>query len=469
VQRELFQYLRNISVFCLGCIVWTFVLQSQVMGFPHLVDEKLQVEEVVNGLNLPTSMAFLGHKDFLLLEQYNGTVVRVKDGQIFPFPLLDVNVGNTSERGLLGIEIMERKSENPFVFLYFTESQFNDGGKILGNRLYRYIFVDNSEGGKLVNGTLLLDLPGNTTSPTTRTIPGHEHNGGKLLLGPDNNVYMTVGDLRRKTKAVNFIVGADPDGSGGILRVTPDGKPVTNGLFGTTHPEDKYFAYGIRNSFGLDFDPVTGYLWDTENGPALYDEINLVNPGFNSGWQSIMGFMENKSPPEFGPDQLLRMVATHLVAAINGTVTDNLTHSESNLVIAREQLENYPIFSGLYDFGGKGIYSDPEFTWRDTVGPTAIKFYNSSKLGEEYADRLFVGDVYGTVLGFKLDENRTGLELPGNLSDGVADVRNETNPLLFGNGFGLITDIKVDSDGFLYIMDRENGIVYRIIQKQQSE
>ena len=444
------------------------------MGLPNLVDEELHIDEVVSGLNYPTGMVFLGEGDFLAIEQYNGTVMRVKDGQISPFPLLDVNVGNSSERGLLGIEIVERDSESPFVFLYYTESQSNDGGKILGNRLYRFIFVDNSEGGELVNATLLLDLPGNTTSPTTRTIPGHEHNGGKLTLGPDNNLYMTAGDLRRKTKAVNFIGGADPDGSGGILRVTQDGEPVPDlntGTFilGDDYPTNLYYAYGIRNSFGLDFDPVKGYLWDTENGPASYDEINLVNPGFNSGWQSTMGFMGNKTPPEFGPDQLLRMVATHLVAAINGTVNGNISHSESNLVIAREQLENYPIYSGLYDFGGKATYSDPEFTWRDTVGPTAIKFYNSSKLGEEYANRLFVGDVYGTVLSFNLNESRTGLELPGNLSDGVADVRNETRPILFGDGFGLITDIKVGPDGLLYVMDREDGVVYRIMQKHLAE
>jgi hypothetical protein len=51
----------------------------------------------------------------------------------------------------------------------------------------------------------------------------------------------------------------------------------------------KYYAYGVRNSFGLAFDPLTGELWDTENGPDSYDEVNLVLPGFNSGWEKIMG------------------------------------------------------------------------------------------------------------------------------------------------------------------------------------
>jgi aldose sugar dehydrogenase len=55
------------------------------------------------------------------------------------------------------------------------------------------------------------------------------------------------------------------------------------------NPLSKYYAYGIRNSFGLAFDPLTGNVWMTENGPASNDEINLVKPGFNSGWRPIMG------------------------------------------------------------------------------------------------------------------------------------------------------------------------------------
>jgi glucose/arabinose dehydrogenase len=51
----------------------------------------------------------------------------------------------------------------------------------------------------------------------------------------------------------------------------------------------KYYAYGIRNSFGITFDPVAANLWQTENGPDVYDEINVVKPGFNSGWIKVMG------------------------------------------------------------------------------------------------------------------------------------------------------------------------------------
>ena len=82
----------------------------------------------------------------------------------------------------------------------------------------------------------------------------------------------------------------------GVLRMTQNGQPVNDtGILGDEHPLDLYYAYGIRNSFGMDFDPITGNLWDTENGPSYGDEINLVEPGFNSGWQAITGKLESSN------------------------------------------------------------------------------------------------------------------------------------------------------------------------------
>ena len=438
-------------------------VHAQKHNLPSLVDNRLQVEEVAGGINLATGMAFLGPDDILVLEQHNGTVLRVKDGKILSNPLLDVNVANAPEMGLLGIEIQPQGfGHNPFVFLYYTETQSTDGGNVLGNRLYRFTFMDDAEGGKLTDGKLLLDLPAATNTPTTRTIGGLEHNGGKLAIDDNGSIYLTIGDLRRKTKSQNFISGANADGSGGILRISPEGNAVGDGILGRSHPLDKYFAYGIRNSFGIDFDPVTGYLWDTENGPAYDDETNLVMPGFNSGWQSVMGFIG--TPPEFEPEQLFRMVSSHIFEALNGTIAGNLTHAETHLEVAREQLESYPIYSGLYNFSERNTYSDPEFVWHEAVGPTAIQFFNSSKLGNEYLNAMFVGDSnYGKIYNFALNENRTNLDLKGNLSDKVANNRNETDSVLFGEGFGIITDIKVGPDGFLYIMAWEPGTIYRVI------
>ena len=147
------------------------------------------------------------------------TVRRILDNVLQPKPLLDVNVANDGERGMLGIAVFNRgisSSDRPFVFVYYTEAKIVDGGEPLGNRLYRYEYVNN----QLVNPKLLLDLP---------AYPGPNHNGGSVTIGPDNNVYVTVGDLSVwTTQAVNW-KGTDlekdhpANESAGILRVSPEG------------------------------------------------------------------------------------------------------------------------------------------------------------------------------------------------------------------------------------------------------
>ncbi|TLX85664.1 MAG: PQQ-dependent sugar dehydrogenase, partial [Thaumarchaeota archaeon] len=355
-------------------------LNLEYKGGPVVSDPNLKVQQVATGINFPTSMAFLGPGDILVLEKNEGRVIRIVNGSIMNQPLLDVNVANRQERGMLGIAVskhLNKESEDKqsvYVFLYYTESKSKDGGDMkgevpLGNRLYRYQLV----GDKLINPKLLLDLP---------SVPDTVHNGGKILVGPDNNVYLTIGDLTRDnkrdspiiTKAQNHEEGVEADGRAGILRITQNGKAINGGILGKSHPLDKYFAYGIRNSFGIAFDPITGNLWDTESGPEFGDEINLVDPGFNSGWNKVQGIWEtNENFP--------------------GNVTTNVTE--------------------LYSYNNAGHYSAPEFTWFDTsTGPTAISFLNSSKLGKQYLNNLIVGGFHdGNIYRFKLDQNRTGFLL----------------------------------------------------------
>jgi glucose/arabinose dehydrogenase len=246
---------------------------------PHVFDSRLKVEQVVNGLETPTTMAFLGPDDFLVLEKDKGTVLRVLNGKILDEPILDVNVANSVERGMCGIAI-SKNGLKTYVFLYFTEIDGKDGDDRkgtapIGNRLYRYEFVDD----KLVNPKLLLNLP---------AYPGPRHNGGAIEIGPDQNIYIPVGDVDgsfkidfEATQMQNFDRGKVADGRSGILRLTQDGKIVDEGILSDSMPLRLYYAYGIRNSFGLNFDPITGFLWDTENGPQDGDEINLVEPVFN--------------------------------------------------------------------------------------------------------------------------------------------------------------------------------------------
>lgn len=377
-----------------------------------LMDPSLKVELVFkDGIKGPaTSMAFLGPDDILVLEKNTGKVQRILNGSLQENPLLRVNVGKEVELGMLGVAISKNQNGIIYAFLYYTE--LDNSGIVIGNRLYRYELLDN----KLVNPLLLLNLP--ATSP----IKGHEnnHNGGKVVIGPDHNVYVVIGDVGgRMGNIQNIMRGNAPDGTSGILRVTQNGKSIPNGPFGSTLPNALYYAYGIRNSFGFDFDPVTGNLWDTENGGIDKDEINYVYPGFNSGWRKAMGMALSR----FDPNR------------------------------------------DLFYFDGKGKYSDPEFVWKETVAPTAIKFLNSSKLGTEYENTVFVGDVKtGNLYNFKLNSDRDQLVLNPPLDDKVADTPDEIQEIVFGQGFGVITDIQVGPDGYLYILGI-GGTVYRIVPK----
>ena len=141
----------------------------------------------------------------------------------------------------------------------------------------------------LIDPKLLISLPAG---------PGSIHNGGKMLIGPDNNLYFTIGDMKNHDILINNKKkGSFPDGRSGILRITQTGETVEDGFkLGKKNPLDKYYSYGIRNSFGLDFDPLNGNLWDSELGPWYGDEINLVEPGFNSGWSKIQGIWKINDP-----------------------------------------------------------------------------------------------------------------------------------------------------------------------------
>jgi aldose sugar dehydrogenase len=385
---------------------------------PIIKDSNLKAEVVFEGLTSPTSIAFVGPNDILVLEKDKGTVQRIVNGKILTEPLLDVNVANDANRGMLGIAVSKGEQENnsTSIFLYFTEAELDKFP--IGNRVYKYELVNN----KLVNPQVLLNLP---------ALPGPSHNGGAIRIGPDNNVYAIIGDVGgHRNQAQNQESGGEPDGTSGVLRITKNGIPVVNSPLGDRMPLNLYYSYGLRNSFGIDFDPVTGKLWDTENGEDFGDEINLVEPGFNSGWSKVQG-------------------------------TWTLDEEESMTEAAPRNPEN-----GLVDFGGKGKYSSPEFTWRESLGPSAIKFLNSDRLGIQYENDIFVGDIdNGNLYHFDLNKDRTELVLEGPLADKLADSDGENEEIIFGQGFGAITDIEVGPDGYLYIVGIQ-GTIYRIVPNQ---
>jgi aldose sugar dehydrogenase len=416
---------------------------------PTLNDANLNLEEISTGLDQPTGMTFVGPNDILVTEKNTGIVKRITNGQLNPEPVLDVSVANVKERGMLGIAAAVNSNRNgnaptntigpTYVFLYYTESSSTTDGddadseeNVLGSRLYRYELIDN----QLVNPKLLLDLPAHP--PPDREEDSREHYGGKVLIGPaDNYVYVGIGNvIVHQGQAQNVLDGEPLDGTSGILRVGQDGEVQPNPPLGSTQTMSPYYyAYGIRNTFGMDFDPITGKLWDTENGPAYADEINIVEPGFNSGHSEIHGFAKDASTDDSEDDS-----SSEATAAINPT-TD------------------------LVNFGGNSQYSDPEFVWTAPLGVTALKFLNSDKLGSQYQNTMFIGDTnLGWLYNFKLNPQRTGLMFGDDspLADKIANTPDEIQETMFGKGFGIITDIQVSPyDGNLYVLTYA-GSIYKI-------
>jgi hypothetical protein len=243
---------------------------------------------------------------------------------------------------------------------------------------------------------------------------GANHDGGIITGGPDGKLYIITGDLNRgrftNPRIEQNTSTTEVAGVGGIHRLNL-----------------AYWAYGIRNSFGMAFDPITDYIWYSENGPGnQYDELNVVpTAGMNSGWLKIAG-----------PD------------ARNATYSENgSTNYNANQLT---------ILKGSY-------YRDPEFSWLSSIAPTAVLIGATPKLREEERDNLLMGDNnFGNLYHFPMNPARDGLVLTGGVVDKVADSAAERNLNVIGTGWGVTTDMEIGPDGYIYVVSLTGGVVRRI-------
>ncbi len=350
---------------------------------PTSRDPDFVVETFVTGIPLPTTMAFVSD-DMLVLQKSDGQVRLVRDGVLQPEPVLDVSVASAQEQGMLGIAVVDSE-----VYLYFTESE-EDGGEAIARRVYKYDWT----GEELANPVLLKSWD------TTRTY----HNGGAMAVGPDGTVYLVVGDTGRYGQLQNHGPELYPDTSA-IMPVSRDGP---------------YYAMGIRNSFGIAFDHATGNMWMTENGNEDFDEINLVEPYMNSGWDIVMGPATE--------EHLARMPA----------------------------YQNY-------------TYRDPVFSWEEPVAPTALAFVNSEPLAK-LGDSLILGDCNkGRLYAFPLNESRDGFSFgTRQLTDGVANRGDPLDELIFAQDFVCVSDIEVGPDGMLYVVSLAQDAIFRIVPAERA-
>jgi len=394
-----------------------------------LVDTSLTYDIVVaSGLTTPIAIAFLNPAEanrFFVIEKNTGRVKLVENGAVVA-TVLDLPVNNASERGLLGIALHPDFASNGYVYLYYTRSSTGTDTSTQSawtdNRVERYTW----NGSSLANPTLIVSFPRDTSQNN-----GPNHDGGVILFGPEGLLYGVTGDLNRGTLTNGRIEQNTSTtaaaGVGGIFRLNPDGSIPPDNPF-ISHANERIqrlWAYGIRNSFGMVFDALTARLWLTENGPNVYDEINLVERGFNSGWLKIMG-----------PD------SRNATYAENG----NTPYNASDLVY----LPN-------------AYYADPLFSWLTPIGVTSIQFLRSARFDSSLRDQAVVGESNnGQLYLFRLKSTRDDFDLTGALADRVADTATERNSLTWGTNWGIVTDLKIGPDGYLYGVSLFANRVYRI-------
>ena len=281
---------------------------------PQVLDDDLGVRVAASGFDQPVAMAFIDRDEMLVLEKASGKVKLVEDGKVED-TVLDLAVNSASERGLLGIALHPKFRHNGYVYLFWSQSR--SGGdtatladvRLRGNRVDRFEWDD----GELEFDRSIAQFRAFQDDATNGVLRGN-HDGGVLRFGPDGKLYVVVGDTGRRGQLQNLPNGPFPDGSdddqfggpepddahltGMILRLDDDGSaPRDNPFFRTGRTMggevganiQKLYAYGLRNSFGMAFDPRSGDLWEQENGDDSYSEINRVEPGMNSGWVQIMG------------------------------------------------------------------------------------------------------------------------------------------------------------------------------------
>jgi glucose/arabinose dehydrogenase len=428
-----------------------------------------KIEKYVTDLNIPIAIDFID-SDMFILQKNDGIIHLIQNGKLKEQPILDLEVSNYGEQGLLGITTVGDK-----IYLFFTEA-FHDGGLSHGNKIYEYTW----DGEKISNPKLIKSLPGWTHGYNSGVmthdlenkifaVSGSQYRFGALQNTPsdeslmcftdefcDDETEITFFDSIESTLSCVSVSfhhyttnpfghqTEQPDLSDNPFETNPFNIAVnlnsclqafifnnfSNGDWKDTSvvlqvkpPVDSYHAIGIRNSFGITTDPITGNLWMTDNGPDKFDEINLIENKFNGGWAKIIG--------DINDEQLI------------------------------------PI-SPYGDF----VYSNPEFSWELPIGITALDF-GEGQLFSEYDGWLFVADSNnGNIYFLKLNKERNGFDFQSeHLKDLVVNIDPENtygnfhesmSEIMFGANFGLITDLKFGPDGSLYVVSLMEGTIYRI-------
>jgi len=217
---------------------------------------------VATGLDQPVTFTFTPQGRIFYGEKATGEIRVVNPATHTNRHFFTIsNVVSAGEQGLLGLALDPDYPTRPFVFAYATRN--TSGGE--RDQILRMKNV----GGHAQDVRVIF---------SSNTTAGQYHDGGRILFGPDGFLYAVQGEAHDSSNAQDRTNAA-----GKVLRMTRTGAAAPGNPFGS--PKDKrIWSFGLRNSFGFDFDPQTGRLWESENGTSCNDEINRIVRGGNFGW-----------------------------------------------------------------------------------------------------------------------------------------------------------------------------------------
>jgi Glucose/sorbosone dehydrogenases len=288
---------------------------------------------VAGGLTNPTAMALAPDGRIFVCEQ-GGTLRVIKNGVLLSTPFLTVTVNSSGERGLLGVAFDPNFASNQLVYIYYTATT-----PTIHNRVSRFI----ASGDVAMPGSEIVILDLNDLSGATN------HNGGAIHFGPDNNLYVAVGDNANGTNSQSLSTRL-----GKILRIASDGTiPTTNPFFNTATGDNKsIWALGLRNPFTFSFNFGNGRMFINDVGENTWEEIDDGIAGSNYGWPTCEGFC---NPPN-----------SNFRDPIYSYANDAQTRAITGGVFYNPQVVQFPS-----NFVGNYFFSDFCGGWIKTLNPNA--------------------------------------------------------------------------------------------------